>query len=82
MLTMLARHRNKLWECLAHTLFLSHACHVPTLPPSRVALQVAFALAFYALLRGSTGFTTVWESMVTMFSMSMGEATVQFSEER
>lgn len=44
-------------------------------------LQVAFALAFYALLQGNDGFGTVWESMVSLFVMSMGEITIPFSDD-
>lgn len=51
-------------------------------PPPRAALQVTFALAFYALLRGNPGFETVWESMVSLFLMSVGEVNVPFSEEK
>ena len=42
---------------------------------------MAFALAFYALLHGSEGFGTVWESMVSVFVMSMGEITMPLSED-
>ena len=51
-------------------------------PPPALFFQVAFALAFYALLRGSTGFTTVWESIVTLFLMSMGEVDFPLSDEK
>ena len=44
--------------------------------------QVAFALSFYALLEGNPGFETVWESMVSLFVMSMGEITIPFSHDR
>eukprot|EP00903_Cladosiphon_okamuranus_P011708 g11011.t1 len=46
-----------------------------------ILFEMAFALAFYALLRGGTGFETVWESMVSVFVMSMGEITMPLSDD-
>ena len=58
------------------------ACHTLFPPPSpRTAFQVTFALAFFALLKGNPGFETVWESMLTVFLMSIGEVDVPFSEQ-
>lgn len=42
--------------------------------------QVAFALAFFSTLKGEEGFHTIWQSMVTLFVMSMGEIDMPFSD--
>ncbi|CAN0052175.1 unnamed protein product [Discosporangium mesarthrocarpum] len=39
-------------------------------------------MAFYGLLRGEHGFTSFWDSIVTVFIMSMGEIDQPFSDNR
>ncbi|CAM9904583.1 unnamed protein product, partial [Laminaria digitata] len=47
-----------------------------------ILFEMAFALSFFALLEGNPGFQTVWESMVSLFVMSMGEISIPFSDDK
>ena len=47
----------------------------------RVVAQMGFALAFLALLKGSDGYNTLFQSMVEVFRMSMGDISLPFSDD-
>ncbi|CAM9781145.1 unnamed protein product [Ascophyllum nodosum] len=46
-----------------------------------VMLEMGFALAFLALLKGSDGYNTLFQSMVEVFRMSMGDISLPFSDD-
>ncbi|CAM9702185.1 unnamed protein product [Ascophyllum nodosum] len=46
-----------------------------------VLFEVGFALAFHALLQGTEGFDSVFQTMFSVFTMSMGELSVPFGND-
>ncbi|CAN0285897.1 unnamed protein product [Pylaiella littoralis] len=45
-----------------------------------ILFEAAFALAFYALLEGNSGYETLWASTISIFVLSFGEFDLPFSE--